>query len=262
MIILKKEAQIANDFISASRKAFSGNADPHIHEFFELEYIIAGGGTCVIDGREYPMHAGTLFLLTPANTHAVRNADADMINIMFKCEYDNPAFSLPVLYAPAAPPFLLTTADRPLMLALLSELVQVHETHIDYARTLLTCVMQKLSCYPRTSGAEPMPYIQHALLYVTENFRNGITLADTAAHLGLSVTYLSELFARQTGMNFKTYLDRVRFSHVQNLLTFTDIPVCAIHEYAGFRDYANFSRRFRRLYGMTPGEYRKKRQTV
>jgi len=263
--ILKKERQIANSVISASRKHFSGHARTHIHEFFEIEYIISGSGTCLVDGRAYPMEPGALFLLTPANTHTVRDADAEMINVMFQCGYGFPDPALPMLCAPPSSLFLLEEADRPLMLSLLTELLRVHTDNISYAHTLLACAMQKLAYYPHAEERKPLPYIQRAFLYITEHFRSGITLEDTAAHLGLSSTYFSELFVQQTGMNFKAYLDSIRFSHAQNLLSFTDIPVCTVHAYAGFGDYANFSRRFKRLVGITPSAYRKRsknRQTV
>ena len=261
MVILKQENQIANRFLSASRKHFVGKASPHIHDFFEMEYIIEGKGHCMIDGRTYPMTAGSLFLLTPANTHAVYDADADMINVMFKCDHTDPAFSLPFLYAPSSHRFCMQDADRILMAAQLTELTRVYEQQTDYARTLLSCVMQKLACAPRadTDGGL-LPSLQRSLLYITENFRSGVTLESTAAHLGLCPTYLSELFSRQLGMTFQAYLDRVRFSCAQNLLALTDLPVCVVHEYAGFRDYANFSRRFKQRYGTTPGNYRK--QTI
>ena len=258
MQLLTKEKQIANSVISASRKHFCGCANTHVHEFFEIEYVISGSGSCLIDGCTYDMEAGTLFLLTPANTHTVRDADAELINVMFRCDHALPSLALPTLYAPISPRFSLAATDRPLVLALLSELVAMHSDNLEYAQTLLSCLLQKLSFYPQKDETAPLPYIQRAYLYMTEHFKNGITLESTAAHLGLSSTYLSELFAQQTGISFKTYLDRIRFSHARNLLAFTDMPICAIPAHCGFGDYANFSRRFKSLLGMTPGDYRQK----
>ena len=148
------------------------------------------------------------------------------------------------------------------MIAYFTELIRIQENNPHYARALLDCALQRLAEHPRAANATALPYIQRALLYITERFRDGITLADTAAHIGLSATYFSELFAAETGTPFKVYLDNIRFSHAKNLLAFTDIPICRIYEYAGFGDYANFSRRFHRLMGVTPSEYRKKHKTV
>ena len=92
MVIPKKQQQIGDGLLSASRKHFSGRAMAHIHEFFEIELVLSGSGTCVIDGNTYPMRQGSLFLLTPANTHAVQDADAELINVMFQCDYNGNAF--------------------------------------------------------------------------------------------------------------------------------------------------------------------------
>ena len=255
MIVIKENTAIDNGFITASQKRFVGNARTHVHEFFEIEYIIDGSGICKIDGIEYPMRAGTLFLLDPSNTHEIISADAELINVMFKCEYDNDIFILPSLRSPMVE---LTERDSAFISALLNEMISVYEKDIGFARLLLKCVTQKLNSYPSAEAPTSLPYIQHTLLYITENFRYGITLESAAAHLGLCPTYLSELFAKQMGKTFKNYLDNVRFSYAKNLLSFTNLPICDVHRYAGFGDYANFSRRFKKLFGMTPTEYRKK----
>ena len=204
------------------------------------------------------MTEGSLFLLNPSNTHALRSANAELINVMFRCEYSDEFFSLPMLYSSASPFFELNQNDRQFICLLLCELVSIHKENIPYARLLLGCILQKLSASASSKERIPLPYIQHAFLYITEHFRHGITLESTAAHLGLTPTYFSDLFVKETGINFKSYLDEVRFSHAKNLLSFTEIPVCRIHSYSGFGDYANFSRRFKQHFGITPGEYRKR----
>ena len=257
MDVLKKEAQISNGYIAASRKHCIGNTKPHIHDFFEIEYIISGTGRCIVDGREYPMPEGALIMMTPANTHTVFDADADMINLMFRCNYADPAFSTPLL-CPPSPLLTVLPQDRPLVQALLTELVAVHNTSPDFARSLLGCLLHKLSANSAATVGDRLPYINRSLLYITENFRSGVTLESTAEHLALCPTYLSELFTRELGVSFKAYLDRIRFSCAQNLLAFSDLPICQIPFMVGFGDYANFSRRFRQLFGMTPGDYRKR----
>ena len=141
--------------------------------------------------------------------------------------------------------------------ALLHELVVVQKTDLHYETLLLQCVLQKLLHMKTPQGGELLPYIQHAILYILENFRFGVTLESTAMHLGLSQAYLSDLFKKETGTTFKAYLDDLRFSYVKNLLRATDLSVREIYDTSGFHDYANFARRFKMQFGMTPSEYRK-----
>lgn len=256
--IYTKSHKLKNEFLSATQKQFIGSSPPHGHDFFEIELILGGSGTYVIDGVEHPIEKNTLFLMTPAQIHSVADADAEIINVMFQCEYDGDFFAFPLTGGDHTPVFHLCDADYEFLLALLSELVTVHKTDCRYAMLLLRCVLRKLmSCLPKNAIENHPPYIQQTILYMLENFRSGITLEGTADHLGLSKAYLSDCFSKQLGVNFKTYLDDIRFSHAKNLLAFTRIPIGEIHEHSGFYDYANFTRRFKQKYGCSPGEYRK-----
>lgn len=257
--ILTKKETIPNEFISASRKTFRKSVDAHGHDFFEIELIIRGSGTYVIDGKTYPIQPRTLFLLNPAQIHSV-DADMELFNVMFQCEYDGDFFAFPLTGNGTSPMFCLDEEEYQLMYSLLTELVKVHKEDCRFGMLLLRCVLRKLiNCIPTHAAENHSPYIQQTILYMLENFRSGITLESAAAHLGLSKAYLSDCFSKQLGVNFKTYLDNIRFSYAQNLLAFTEIPIGEIHERAGFYDYANFARRFKQKYGCSPGEYRKKR---
>lgn len=261
MRIMTKTGWIPNDFIAASRKHVSGDTSAHLHEFFEIEFVISGSGICRIDGREYPMQTGSLFLLTPVNTHELRSADAEIFNVMFRCDAGETVFSDPMLYASSSPLFLLTGDDGRLAYQLLTELVRVLGSDLSYARLLLGCLLGKLSQLGDHDGRdETLPYIRKAYRYITEHFRDGITLSETASYLGLTSTYFSDLFARETGRSFKSYLDGVRFSCAKNLLAFTELSVAEVCRASGFSDYANFSRRFRLSFGMTPMEYRREKR--
>ena len=229
--------------------------------FFELEYVIRGKGVCVIDGKEYPMHEGALFLLSPINTHAVRDADTELFNVMFRLEYASSLPELSLFPTSHSPFFSPNERDSAFLHSLLCEIVDTHEKNTGYARHLLACVLEKLRFLsaPETERTA-LPYIRRAILYTTEHFRENVSLERTAACLGLSPSYFSELFLRETGKSFKQYLDTLRFSHAKELLAFTDLPVSEVHRLSGFADYANFSRRFKSAFGMTPTDYRRKQK--
>ena len=250
MQILKKEDHIPDHVLSASRKHFNGSCATHGHAFFEIEYIIDGHGTYLIDGIEHAVRAGTLILLSPANVHAVRDSRMELFNVMFACDLDE--ITLPLVEE--ATVFCPDATDNAFFIALLSELVGATDRH--YALTLLRCILQKLSLAVSRAAPPLPPYTRRAILFIMSHFRRGITLEQTARHLGLSKAYFSDLFQKQTGKSFKAYLDDVRFSYAENLLMLTDLPVGRILTDAGFVDYANFARRFKARYGVSPTEYR------
>lgn len=262
MKLATKKEHIPNDFIAASRKRLSAAASPHIHEFFEIEFVISGKGVCCIDGHDYVFNKGSVFFLSPINTHEIKSADAEIFNVMFRCDVgDESLFSAP-LYAKHCPQIRATGNDWKLLYQLLSELIKTYEHDIDYAKLLLTCISKKLEKLTAEKDHEPIGYIQRALLYITENFMNGMTLSSVAKHVGLTPTYFSNLFKQETGVNFRVYLDNIRFSYAKNLLSFTDFPILEIASLSGFDDYTNFARRFKKLFCLTPGAFRKKARTI
>ena len=243
---------IPNGIVAASEKDLSGDTDPHVHEFFEIEYVLSGTGVCEIDGTPYPMTPGSLFFLSPTGTHAVRAADARIINVMFR--FPDGEEALPGMLASTCLP--LDAGDAALVHALLRELVATHTEDLSYARCILSVLLRKLSRVSGEESLDALSYVRSAIRYVTESFRAGITLKSTADRLGLTPTYFSALFRAETGMSFKQYLDGVRFSHAKGLLTFTEIPICEIPSLSGFGDYANFARRFKAELGVTPSAWR------
>ena len=250
--------QIPNDFIAASIKHIELQTPVHMHEFFEIEYIISGSGTCVIDGREYEFSEGCIFFLSPINTHEIKSADAKIFNVMFRLEECDESLSKSVFGAARFNMARLEGNDKQLAYYLLSEIVSVCSGDVGYAKLLLSCLLKKLGSFAKEDCPTPSSFTGRVLLYITENFTKGITLTSSAEHFGFTPTYFSYLFKQSVGINFSEYLDSIRFAHAKNLLLFTDCPILEVPIRSGFSDYSSFSRRFKKLFGLTPGEFRTK----
>lgn len=258
MEIKKKKDRFPNQLIQGVQKRFVGDSDVHGHDFFELELILEGTGIYRINGKTYAVEPNRLFLTSPAQIHSMTQSDATLINVMFSFEAEKEFFSFPIVNGSIPCVFLLKEEDNRLLRTLLCELVEAQDQNPHYASLLLQCVLCKLQeCATDTTEREYPTYIQKTILYTLENFRNGITMESAAEYLGLSKNYFSEYFSTQMGITYKAYLDGIRFSYVQSLLSYTDLPIAEIHERAGFMDYANFSRRFKLRYGCSPVAYRK-----
>ncbi len=242
--------------ISASIKENAvGNAATHVHEFFELEMILGGSGDALINGVSYPMVENVVFLLTPAHIHEPKLHDTTLINVMFQGGIADPMMALAIQDTPV---FRLTDDEAAFVRPLLLEIVDVHLTDPVYAARLLHCVLEKLSRCQNAGKTDAPPILQRAVMYTLEHFREDLTAEQVARLLGLSRSYFSDLFRRTFGVPYKEYLDSLRFSHVCTALSFSDLPIRTAAENAGFRDYANFTRRFKEKFGCTPREWRTK----
>lgn len=83
-----------------------------------------------------------------------------------------------------------------------------------------------------------------------------LTLEQLAKEFGYSTYYLSRKFRNETGQPFKDYLRQIRLERAKFLLRNTDETILAIGERLQFCSQSYFSDTFRKVYGMSPTEYR------
>lgn len=77
-----------------------------------------------------------------------------------------------------------------------------------------------------------------------------------ADHFGMSVSNFSHHFKKTIGQNFKEYIDRLRIQHAIRLLLETEETLDAIAMQAGYNNTSSFIRTFKKIVGVTPGQYR------
>ena len=257
MRIYSGEKFIKNGILSAKKKFYSGKGREHSHDFFEIEYIISGSGQYFVNGTEYTIKEGMLFFLSPANFHSISTERAELYNVMFPCSFFDPELMFS-LFSPDYASAIELGAERTLIRSLLDEVVlSTKEDRFEDAGLYLQCILKKVSSLSSAEAHRPCSHISAAIIYILEHFRETITLKTTAEYLGLNISYLSSIFSKEMGKNFKTYVDELRFNYAEKLLSSTDIPITELCFKAGFSNYANFSRRFREKYGFSPKEMRR-----
>lgn len=97
-----------------------------------------------------------------------------------------------------------------------------------------------------------------AMDYVERHLQRPITVKDIAQAIGLSPSYLSTLFKKETGQAVSEYVRRKRIDSAKLLLRYTDYSCLEIAEYLCFSSDSHFSRVFRERTGQTPTEYRRR----
>jgi AraC-like DNA-binding protein len=80
--------------------------------------------------------------------------------------------------------------------------------------------------------------------------------AAIAAEVGLSSSYLRDLFKKREGIALLEYVGKARISLAKRLLTETSDSVRSICDQAGFINYSYFFTYFKKMTGCTPSEYR------
>ncbi len=98
--------------------------------------------------------------------------------------------------------------------------------------------------------------VQLAIDYIYDNLHNKIYLLDISEAAGLSETYLSRLFHKETGTSITDYIISKRIDAAKNLLIFTEYSTSEISNFLNFSSESHFIATFKKLTGLTPKKFR------
>jgi AraC-like DNA-binding protein len=98
--------------------------------------------------------------------------------------------------------------------------------------------------------------IHKALDHIRDNYVEELSLAEVGAVVGMRENAFSRSFRRATGQTFTDFVIGLRVARACRLLASTRQQVSSICYEVGFNNISNFNRHFRRIKGMTPGEFR------
>lgn len=102
-----------------------------------------------------------------------------------------------------------------------------------------------------------MSYVASAKNYVRDNYDDvELSLDKICSGLGVSVSYFSSVFKKETGESFIGYLTEYRMKQASRLLLETDEKNYAVARKVGYEDANYFSYVFKKTFGMSPSRYR------
>lgn len=98
--------------------------------------------------------------------------------------------------------------------------------------------------------------------YIYSHIKERITIEDLSDALGVSDSYLSRLFKKETGDSVSAYIRRQKIELAKNLLQYSEYSMIEIANRLSFSSQSHFIQQFREYVGMTPKKYRDLNHTV
>ncbi|WP_217998941.1 helix-turn-helix domain-containing protein [Paenibacillus pabuli] len=95
---------------------------------------------------------------------------------------------------------------------------------------------------------------------IKQEYDKDLTLEECASRLHYNANYLSSVFRKEIGCAFSEYLTKYRFSMAKKWLDESDLTVKDIAARLCYNNPQNFIRSFRKWEGITPGQYRERKQ--
>ncbi|UKS28385.1 response regulator [Paenibacillus sp. HWE-109] len=114
--------------------------------------------------------------------------------------------------------------------------------------------IQRLSEYRKH---ERINVLEAAIQYIDEHlFQEELSLDMVAGKLGVTPTYFSHYFKKNTNETFVQYRMRKRIDKAKQLLAVPHYKIIDIGAEVGYESYPHFSRVFKKATGYSPTEYR------
>lgn len=105
---------------------------------------------------------------------------------------------------------------------------------------------------------EPADMITVILNYISAHYAEKISLVTLSEELHFSTVYVSRLIKKKTGFTFLEILTNIRMYYAARLLRTTDLKGYEICEKIGLTDEHYFTQVFKKVYGVTPNEYKRR----
>ena len=100
-------------------------------------------------------------------------------------------------------------------------------------------------------------YVVKAQEYILANFRKIQSVKSVATHVGISYDHLRHIFLEYAGITLNQYLINARIERSRQLLEHSTLNQSQIAKMAGLSNEQYFNACFKKIHGLTPGQYRK-----
>lgn len=131
------------------------------------------------------------------------------------------------------------------------------------ALRLLQLVLELESRSPTTQQPDndERAVLRRYIKNLPDRFFEESSIDSASQQLGIPRRTFTQLFHELTGETWLSHTRRLAVEHAQQRLRKTDLPITSIAFECGFGDLSTFYRQFKKLSGMSPGEYRSKNKS-
>ncbi|MBR1781472.1 MAG: AraC family transcriptional regulator [Oscillospiraceae bacterium] len=238
---------------------------------WHLHVIVSGKGSLLLEDEEIQLHFGQMFITKPGE-RCLYYADAEDPWVYCWMTFDGDKAASYVASAGfgAGVNHQDCYVDANNFYRLVSRILE--EPEMSLANDLMSqgLLMEYLALSIRsnyrsqnvarhTNEYTAEDYVTRAMSMIDGNFAT-IKIADVARNIGLNRSYLTTLFKQRLGISPQEYLVQCRMKWGCYYLEHMDNRIQEIAQYVGYGDSMTFSKLFKKIYNMTPTEYRSKKR--
>lgn len=251
----------------------------HHHDFYEVDFLVSGDVTYVIESRVYHMQPGQMLIINPRELHQVyirsdaapyerymlwiapqllQKLSAEQTDLCRCFDMSRPNYGNLLLLPPQQQKLIPA-----MMESLLREQTQSVFGSALMQQNLLAELMIHINRLAELSDAaqgEEDTAVARVIDYINLHYHEPLSLEMLAERFFVSKYHLSHEFTKQMGTGIYQYLQKKRLLIARQLMAEGQKPT-EVYAQCGFRDYPAFFRAFRKVYGLSPREFVKSLKT-
>ena len=250
----------------------------HSHDFLEMAFVMSGTGRYRVEGNVFSIQEGDLLIFNPGARHqALYCPEAEVPATEFFVGFSDIQFQgLPANTMPLPDGAILihTTGELRRRIYRICTSMQEEKTENRQGRYfmmkaylmqyILLVIREQCAPVERSKGysfesVNKKYLVEQILNYFEEHYNEKISLDQIAENMYLSPFYISKIFKSETGAPPIRHLIDIRLENAMELLESGGYG--SIQEVAarvGYDDAYHFSKLFKKRYGISPSQARKK----
>lgn len=238
--------------------------DPlHIHEYLEIFYNLSEEVSFLVNGTVYPVRVGEILVNRANDVHVCIFPHSGVYRygcLWIDADFSSSIFSF-LKEKDFSPLYSFTEEKGRAVFDLLSELEEIEGEESESARalTLLLCILSQLGKSPeKNKRSEPLPtQLEKIVRYINGHFAEIRTNADITEKFFISTSTLNRQFRTYLHTTPREYIEARRLAYAMELLK-EGAAVTEASADAGFSDCSHFIVLFKRKFGETPFNYKKR----
>ena len=215
---------------------------PSIRNHFIFNFVKSGSGVFKNSSGEHTVKEGDMFIIKPDEKTFFKSANAlSFYYLAFTINDElKDTISQSVVEIPS---------DFILRFNAFEEMEKGKE---EYALSIIYSILSTCAKEDKAS----LDYIERVKKFIDRSFMTDITVENIADAIGLDRRYLSRIFKKATGLTIKEYVVTIRLQTAGEYIK-NGYSVTTAANMAGYKDLFNFSKMFKKYFGICPKKYGK-----
>jgi AraC-like DNA-binding protein len=270
---IKKTAFDRGFSIALMKDRRDDNYSEHIHDCFEMLFLIKGRRSVRIDGMDFLAKSGEIIIFLPGEVHEEKTI-TETISYFTLRFYDEDLKKHNVSFPVVQPSFhVVRLSNFYEIMEIFNKILAEEEKKMEdwdaikgayFIEFVILLRRAFKDAIRQNSGniSAGKERIESAISYMRKNIEKKVDLSELAGQSFLSVSYFSQVFKEQTGSSPKQYLIKEKIERAKELLLDTKRPIKQIAEELGYEFESYFFKQFKSETGLTPLQFRKIEKAV